>query len=159
MAVKNCLFCKIYEDGTGIEYRDDFFYMRFDRFPVSPGHLEIVAIRHVEASIHLTAKEALSFHNMKKLAIDLIEIANLEVIYEEMLQNPVDESSAKFLKNALQSPYINKIPNGHTFGENGGEAAGRTIHHFHYHIIPRFFGDVGDPRGGIRNIIPGMGGY
>lgn len=50
-------------------------------------------------------------------------------------------------------------PDGYTLGVNEGEAAGRTIHHVHFHLIPRYIGDVPNPRGGIRNIIPGKGDY
>ena len=50
-------------------------------------------------------------------------------------------------------------PDGYNIGINEGEAAGRTIHHVHMHIIPRYFGDVENPRGGIRHIIPGKGDY
>jgi diadenosine tetraphosphate (Ap4A) HIT family hydrolase len=63
------------------------------------------------------------------------------------------------LERALNLPYINKKPDAYNHGNNDGEAAGRTIHHLHWHIIPRFFGDVEDPRGGIRNIIPEVGNY
>ena len=39
------------------------------------------------------------------------------------------------------------------FGLNSGPAAGQTVGHAHLHLIPRFEGDVEDPRGGIRWII------
>ena len=45
-------------------------------------------------------------------------------------------------------------PNAFNIGINDGEAAGQTVPHAHIHIIPRFRGDVSDPRGGIRWIIP-----
>lgn len=41
-------------------------------------------------------------------------------------------------------------PDGYNIGINIGEAAGQTIFHLHIHIIPRYFGDVDNPRGGIR---------
>lgn len=50
-------------------------------------------------------------------------------------------------------------PDAFTLGINDGEAAGRTIHHLHLHLIPRYEGDVENPRGGIRHIIPGKGNY
>ena len=46
---------------------------------------------------------------------------------------------------------------GWTIGINEGVAAGRTVHHVHMHLIPRRFGDVPDPRGGIRHVLPGRG--
>lgn len=45
-------------------------------------------------------------------------------------------------------------PDGFTIGVNDGRAAGRTIDHLHIHLIPRRFGDVADPRGGIRQVLP-----
>lgn len=43
---------------------------------------------------------------------------------------------------------------GYTIGINEGRAAGRTVDHLHVHVIPRRWGDVPDPRGGIRRIMP-----
>lgn len=48
---------------------------------------------------------------------------------------------------------------GFNIGINENEAAGQTIKHCHWHLIPRRFGDVSNPRGGIRNVIPGKGDY
>jgi ATP adenylyltransferase len=48
---------------------------------------------------------------------------------------------------------------GFNIGINVGEAAGQTVHHCHVHLIPRRTGDVEQPRGGVRNVIPGKGDY
>jgi diadenosine tetraphosphate (Ap4A) HIT family hydrolase len=40
-----------------------------------------------------------------------------------------------------------------------GKAAGQTVMRFHCHVIPRYFGDVKDPRGGVRHSLPGRGNY
>lgn len=45
-------------------------------------------------------------------------------------------------------------PDGFTIGINEGRAAGRTVDHLHIHLIPRYLGDVHDPRGGIRQVVP-----
>lgn len=48
---------------------------------------------------------------------------------------------------------------GFNIGMNAGEAAGQTIFHCHIHLIPRREGDVDEPRGGVRHLIPGKGSY
>ena len=47
----------------------------------------------------------------------------------------------------------------YNIGVNKGEPAGQTIHHLHIHVIGRHEGDVPNPRGGVRNIIPEKGDY
>jgi superfamily II DNA or RNA helicase/diadenosine tetraphosphate (Ap4A) HIT family hydrolase/HKD family nuclease len=50
-------------------------------------------------------------------------------------------------------------PDGFNVGFNAGAAAGQTVGHLHVHVIPRYVGDVPDPRGGVRHVIPGKGNY
>lgn len=50
-------------------------------------------------------------------------------------------------------------PDGFNVGFNQGAAAGQTVFHFHLHIIPRYSGDVADPRGGVRHVIPTKANY
>ena len=45
-------------------------------------------------------------------------------------------------------------PDGFNIGINIGKAAGQTISHCHIHIIPRYEGDMDDPTGGVRGVIP-----
>lgn len=45
-------------------------------------------------------------------------------------------------------------PDGYNIGVNIGEAAGQSIFHVHLHLIPRYYGDVPNPRGGVRGVIP-----
>jgi diadenosine tetraphosphate (Ap4A) HIT family hydrolase len=50
-------------------------------------------------------------------------------------------------------------PDAWTVGVNDGAAAGRTVHHLHVHLIPRWWGDVPDPVGGVRRVLPDPVGY
>ena len=50
-------------------------------------------------------------------------------------------------------------PDGYNIGINVNAAAGQTIFHVHMHLIPRYIGDVANPKGGVRGVIPGMQKY
>lgn len=122
-----CLFCNKEDIENKIIIENDFCYARWDNFPVSKGHAEIVPKKHIE-----------SFFDLKNN--ELIEIFSL----------------TSKVKDLIQEKYN---PDGYNIGINEGEAAGRTIHHLHIHLIPRYKGDVENPRGGIRHIITEKGSY
>jgi len=48
---------------------------------------------------------------------------------------------------------------GFNVGQNVGEVAGQTVMYPHVHMIPRRTGDMPDPRGGVRHVIPSKGNY
>lgn len=50
-------------------------------------------------------------------------------------------------------------PDGYNLGVNVGAAAGQTVFHLHLHVIPRYLGDVPDPRGGVRHVVPSKAKY
>ena len=64
--------------------------------------------------------------------------------------------SAGRVKEMLDKEYH---PDGWNVGCNCKEAGGQTVHHFHLHIIPRYNGDVENPRGGVRGVIPSKQNY
>ena len=54
---------------------------------------------------------------------------------------------------------IDNTIDGFNIGMNCGVSAGQTIFHCHIHLIPRRTGDIEDPAGGIRNVVPRQGYY
>ena len=50
-------------------------------------------------------------------------------------------------------------PDGYNIGVNVGPAAGQSIFHVHIHIIPRYKGDVENPQGGVRHVLPKKAHY
>jgi diadenosine tetraphosphate (Ap4A) HIT family hydrolase len=150
----DCLFC----DKTQMKIlcgETTFFRILFDPNPVSSGHSLVVPKRHVDSLLDLTDQEWSELKPAIKEAIKIIETTNLKKIYQTRIASDASEKSKNFCRAVLQQ----KIPVTYNIGINDGEQAGRTIHHLHIQIIPRYVGDVQDPTGGIRNILPGKGNY
>lgn len=113
-----CPFCSL----DGMVIRNDLAYVRFDKYPVAPGHCLIIPFRHVTDFFSTTEQE-------RGAMLSLAEEA----------------------KRMLDRDFA---PHGYNLGVNVGEAAGQTVFHVHLHLIPRHHGDVADPRGGVRGVIP-----
>lgn len=108
---------------------DDLFAVVLDKYPISPGHTLIVARRPVALFQDLSAVE------------------------KERLLFWVYQAQQHLSATLAPSP------DAFNLGLNDGRAAGQTMPQFHFHIIPRYAGDVPDPRGGVRWIIPGKARY
>jgi diadenosine tetraphosphate (Ap4A) HIT family hydrolase len=59
--------------------------------------------------------------------------------------------SVEVAKQAIEKEFS---PDSYNIGINVGSAAGQSVPHIHIHLIPRYSGDVEDPRGGVRGVIP-----
>ncbi|MGE3779434.1 MAG: HIT domain-containing protein [Pirellulaceae bacterium] len=101
----------------------------WDRFPVSPGHVLVVARRLVTTWFDADPQEQAA----------VLELVNA-------------------VKKHLDATLAPK-PDGYNIGFNAGESAGQTVMHLHVHVIPRYTGDVEDPRGGVRFVIPDKANY
>jgi diadenosine tetraphosphate (Ap4A) HIT family hydrolase len=66
-----------------------------------------------------------------------------------------DEQAAvlQLLNEAHRHAQRESAPDGYNIGVNVGAAAGQSRMHVHVHLIPRYAGDVPDPRGGIRCVL------
>ncbi len=66
-----------------------------------------------------------------------------------------EQSSCIFMLNEVKKEIYKRFkPDGFNVGINIGEIAGQTVPHVHIHLIPRYSGDVDDPIGGVRGVIP-----
>ncbi|MEI6854308.1 MAG: bifunctional class I SAM-dependent methyltransferase/HIT family protein [Bacteroidota bacterium] len=71
-----------------------------------------------------------------------------------------EQSACWFMVNKVKDILQNTFnPDGFNIGVNIHETGGQTIPHVHIHVIPRFNGDVKEPRGGVRGVIPEKKNY
>jgi len=76
------------------------------------------------------------------------------------------ENTPKAITACLRTAYTRGIDvvrrtnaTGYNVGMNCGETAGQTVSYPHIHLIPRYDGDMEDPAGGVRHVIPDRGNY
>jgi diadenosine tetraphosphate (Ap4A) HIT family hydrolase len=108
-------------------FESERFFLIYDKFPVSPGHILIISKELKQDFFDLSLQEHLELFSLVEKAKTII---------------------SKSFK-----------PDGYNIGMNCGEAAGQTVMHFHCHVIPRYEGDMRDPRGGVRHCVEGKGYY
>jgi diadenosine tetraphosphate (Ap4A) HIT family hydrolase len=88
------------------------------------------------------------------LVVPRRHVASLYVLH------PADQADLWRLVGQVREQLARNLkPDGFNIGVNEGPAAGQTIEHAHIHVIPRWKGDVPDPRGGIRWVIPDKARY
>ena len=87
-------------------------------------------------------------------------ISNRHVSNFFELDNEENNELAQILKNQKEElQNLDRTISGFNVGVNIGKDAGQSIMHCHIHLIPRRKGDVEDPRGGVRGVIPAKQKY
>lgn len=79
--------------------------------------------------------------------------------YFELGQAEVNAINQLLKKRKEQLEESDTSISGFNIGMNSGASAGQTLFHCHVHLIPRRVGDVENPRGGVRHVIPSKGNY
>lgn len=159
MIKKECVFCQTEVMKSRNIWEDDLFYSLFDAYPVSPGHCLVIPKRHTIDVVNMSLDEQANLFAAIAKVLAVVKQTDLKEVYIDILKNPPSPTAVWFLEKAIANPNINLPPNGYNYGINDGRAAGRTVDHLHLHLIPRYDGDVDNPLGGVRYVIPEMGNY
>lgn len=154
---QHCLFC---QESFRLEklFSNQHFFAVADGSPVNPGHLLIIPYRHVEDYFSLNTEEAASLYDMLNQGKAHCRDEQIRQGYLRTLTNQQGRDKSKqFISSAIEN-WDKKIT-GYNIGINNGLSAGQTVFHLHVHLIPRFNGDVANPTGGVRFVIPSRGNY
>jgi diadenosine tetraphosphate (Ap4A) HIT family hydrolase len=129
-----CVFCAL--EGSGrVLLENELALCIADAYSVTPGHSLVIPRRHVA--------DGLALHQPEWNAV--VELLKLR--REQLSDQDAAISGWAGLLNARGG------------GVNSGEAAGQTVFHAHWHLIPRREGDCEEPRGGVRGVIGGRQVY
>ncbi len=158
---ENCYFCKVTRgEADPFIFENRSFISIFDTSPVNPGHALIIPRRHIASIFDLNETEQADYFNAIKGVKSVIEQTDKPVLYKNMIEMVSGQGRPiEHIEAVLKLPFISNSPDAYTIGNNDGREAGRSIDHLHIILLPRYKGDVDNPRGGIRNIIPGRANY
>ena len=159
MKDETCVFCKFATDKGVVAWENEMFFAMYDTFPVSSGHALVIPKNHIVTIGELSDAEWTNLGDAVKQTIKMIEGTDLKKLYQTMLESAPSDISRWFIQKAISQSRTTTKPNSYNHGVNDGKEAGRTVNHLHWHIIPRYSGDMEDPRGGVRYVIPNMGNY
>lgn len=109
---------------------------------------------HLESEFAVAFLDAFPVAEGHTLIVPKRHVASLFELAEEELA-AVWRAVAR-VREALASELR---PDGFNIGLNDGTSAGQTVMHAHVHVIPRRKGDVVDPRGGVRWVVPDKAAY
>ncbi|OOG25403.1 HIT family protein [Thioalkalivibrio denitrificans] len=160
-ATQDCRFCRIAAGlADPLIFENRSFVAAFDTNPVNPGHSLIIPRRHVVSLFDLNEMEQSDYFDAIQGTRQVIEATDMTDLYRNMLsRDDLRERPKGHIESVLKLPFLDNRPDAYTIGNNDGRAAGRSIDHLHVILLPRFHGDVQDPRGGIRNVIPDRAKY
>lgn len=125
----DCLFCQIARREKEVKFFANFAHCYVIKDQFPVSNGHILIIPHEHTENWFTAKEEVRSDIMKALYL---------------------------VKEQLDLEYR---PQGYNIGANCGEVAGQSVMHLHLHLIPRYQGDMENPKGGVRGVIPSKQKY
>ena len=158
---KSCYFCKVTSgQADPFIFENRSFVGIFDTHPVNPGHALVIPRRHVQSIFDLNEQERSDYFDALGGVKAAIESTNYAALYPSMMaRDDLSDRPMDHIENVLKLPFLGDKPDAYTVGNNDGREAGRSIDHLHVIVLPRYRGDVENPRGGIRNVIPDRANY
>jgi len=158
---EKCFFCQLnLENSREKITQSESFFVVLDAMPVTPGHALIIPKNHVISFLDLLENQWAELKELTQETVDWLHAGELHRYYLTLLQENVSNPVAlKFISQALADLSRFGTIQGYNLGLNDGKAAGMTINHLHFHLIPRYLGDMIDPTGGVRHVIPAKGNY
>lgn len=148
-----CVFCREIRSGEYTIFETDLFIARWDMHPSTPGHVLVIPKRHVQYVEDMTPEEAKELLPTVQKTIETLSKIDLEKAYEDCAERTDAFEKAFFVACLEKLSAHHGAPEAFTIGINDGPAAGQTIPHVHTHVMPRWSGDVEDPRGGVRRVM------
>lgn len=125
----DCLFCQFARHEKDIKFFANFKHCYVIKDQFPVSNGHILIIPHEHTENWFTAKE--------EVRLDIMKAIHL-------------------MKEQLDLEYT---PHGYNIGANCGEVAGQSVMHLHLHLIPRYQGDMENPKGGVRGVIPSKQKY
>ena len=114
-------------------------------------------------------KEELQFENqLAYSSIDSYPVSELHSLivpirhvetYFDLTEEEIQACNNLILKTKEKILKLDSSVKGFNIGTNAGKVAGQSIMHCHIHLIPRREGDVENPQGGVRSVIPNKQHY
>ena len=129
MLFDTCIFCQIGNKNRKAEIIAEFKYCYVLKDEFPVAKGHLLIIPYEHIENWFAAS--------KEVQLEFIEVLNL-------------------MKKKLDAEYD---PDGYNMGANCGKAAGQTVMHLHMHLIPRYSGDMENPKGGVRGVIPSKQKY
>lgn len=158
---QDCYFCKVTSgEADPFIFENRSFISIFDTHPVNPGHALVIPRRHVPSIFDLNDNEKCDYFDAIREVKEVIEGLSMRNLYQNMLErDDLQDRPKDHIEKVLELPFLENKPNAYTIGNNDGREAGRSIDHLHVILLPRYKGDVENPSGGIRNVIPCRANY
>ena len=140
----DCPFCTLSRDRVSIATEQAVAFS--DGYPVAPGHTLVIPRLHVPSLFDLPDVQAAVWQLVAQVR-SLFDLPDVQAAVWQLVAQAHGQLAQEL------------HPDGFNIGINDGVAAGQTVMHAHIHIIPRWIGDVPDPRGGVRWVIPEKAAY